>query len=362
MKKIFPILVVFIFVQTSVFSQGKYERKFEQLGTELPTPNTYRTGSGAPGPSYWQQKADYEINVEINDESQVLTGSEKITYFNNSPDVLEYLWVQLDQNVRARDSNSPLTRTMSMPQNDTIIGRFLQGGIGDIDYDGGFKITAVKDNNKRSLPHTINKTMMRIDIPKPMKTGDTFTFTIDWSYNINDRMLIGGRGGYEYFPADGNYSYTIAQWYPRMAVYDDVNGWQNKQFLGAGEFALTFGDFKVNITVPSDHVVAATGTLQNAKEVLTTTQLKRLESAKASFDKPVIIVTEKEAREKEKAKAPGLSMPKMCGILPLHHRENIFGMHRPLILTAKNHLPCHSILRKEIHYGKRSQPRQWLIP
>lgn len=303
MKKTLPFLVVCIFVQTSIFSQGKYEQKFEQLGTKLPTPNTYRTGSGAPGPSYWQQKADYEINVEINDENQVLTGNEKITYFNNSPDVLKYLWVQLDQNVRAKDSNTPLSNTMSVPQNDSIVGRFLQRGLNDTDYDGGFKISAVKDGNGKTLPYLINKTMMRIDLPKPMKTGDNFTFTIDWSYNINDRMLIGGRGGYEYFPEDENYSYTIAQWYPRMAVYDDVNGWQNKQFLGAGEFALTFGDFKVKITVPSDHIVAATGTLQNPKEVLSDTQLKRLESAKASFDKPVIIVTEKEAGKKEKSRS-----------------------------------------------------------
>lgn len=307
MKNILPLLVIFIFVQTSAFSQGKYEKKFEQLGTMIPTPNTYRTGSGAPGPSYWQQKADYEIDVEINDNNQLLTGREKITYFNNSPDVLKYLWVQLDQNVRARDSNTPLTRTMNLPQSDSVVGRMLQRGLGDDDYDGGFKIAAVKDGNGKALPYTINKTMMRIDIPKPMKTGDTFTFTINWSYNINDRMLVGGRGGYEYFPEDGNYSYTIAQWYPRMAVYDDVNGWQNKQFLGAGEFALTFGDFKVNITVPSDHIVGATGTLKNPKEVLTATQIQRFESAKNSFEKPVMIVTEEEATEKEKTKSQNKS-------------------------------------------------------
>ena len=307
MKKILPFLVVSIFVQTSLFSQGKYEEKFEQLGTKLPTPNTYRSGSGAPGPSYWQQKADYEIDVEINDENQLLTGKEKITYFNNSPDVLKYLWVQLDQNVRASDSNTPLTNTMAMPSNDSIVGRFMQRGLNDTGYDGGFKIAAVKDAGGKTLPYLINKTMMRIDIPKPMKTGDSFTFTIDWSYNINDRMLVGGRGGYEYFPKDDNYSYTMAQWYPRMAVYDDVEGWQNKQFLGSGEFALTFGDFKVKITVPSDHIVAATGTLQNPRQVLTPTQLERLESARASFDKPVIIVTENEARKNEKSRSKSKS-------------------------------------------------------
>lgn len=307
MKKILPFLIVCMFVQTSLFSQGKYEEKFEQLGTKLPTPNTYRSGSGAPGPSYWQQKADYEIEVEINDENQLLTGREKITYFNNSPDVLKYLWVQLDQNVRAKDSNTPLTNTLGMPPNDSIIGRFLQRGLNDTGYDGGFKIAAVKDAGGKTLPYHINKTMMRIDIPKPMKTGDSFTFTIDWSYNINDRMLVGGRGGYEYFPKDDNYSYTMAQWYPRMAVYDDVEGWQNKQFLGAGEFALSFGDFKVKITVPSDHIVAATGTLQNPRQVLTATQLERLESARASYDKPVMIVTENEARKNEKSRSKSKS-------------------------------------------------------
>ncbi|MDN5214543.1 M1 family metallopeptidase [Fulvivirgaceae bacterium BMA12] len=303
MKNISLFSIVFLFVQSAVFGQGKYEQKFEQLGTTLPTPNTYRTGSGAPGSEYWQQKADYEINVEINDETQVLTGSEKITYFNNSPDVLEYLWVQLDQNVRSKDSNTALSQTSSLPANNTIPGRFLQKTVNDTDYDGGFKIAAVKNNNGQGLSYTINKTMMRIDLNKPMKTGDSFTFSIDWSYNINDRMLVGGRGGYEYFPKDGNYSYTIAQWYPRMAVYDDVNGWQNKQFLGSGEFALTFGDFKVNITVPSDHIVASTGSLQNPEQVLTATEQKRLKEARTSFDKPVLIVTMAEAKKKEKTRA-----------------------------------------------------------
>ncbi len=303
MKNISLLSIVFLFVQSAVLGQGKYEQKFEQLGTTLPTPNTYRTGSGAPGSEYWQQKADYEIDVEINDETQVLTGSEKITYFNNSPDVLEYLWVQLDQNVRSKDSNTALSQTTSLPANNTIPGRFLQKSVNDTDYDGGFKIAAVKDNNGQGLSYTINKTMMRIDLNKPMKTGDSFTFSIDWSYNINDRMLVGGRGGYEYFPKDGNYSYTIAQWYPRMAVYDDVNGWQNKQFLGSGEFALTFGDFKVNITVPSDHIVASTGSLQNPEQVLTPTEQKRLKEARASFDKPVMIVTMAEAKKKEKTRA-----------------------------------------------------------
>ncbi len=283
------------------WAQEDWEKKFEQLGQELPTPNTYRTGSGAPGEAYWQQRADYKIDVSIDDKTQVLTGSETITYYNNSPDALTYLWVQLDQNVRAKDNLADQTKGSSI--RDSTAAKFFASNMNALDYDGGFKIRSVKDASGKDLPHMINRTMMRVDLATPLKTGDTFTFSIDWSYNIYDRMLIGGRGGYEYFPSDDNYAYTCAQWYPRMAVYDDYEGWQNKQFIGRGEFALTFGNFEVNITVPSDHIVAATGTLENAKEVLTKDQYDRLEKAKKTYDAPVFIVTEKEARDKEKSKS-----------------------------------------------------------
>ncbi|MEL6562060.1 MAG: M1 family metallopeptidase [Bacteroidota bacterium] len=299
MKKIAFLLLVLI--TSSVAYAQEWDKKFEQLGTSLPTPNTYRTASGAPGPEYWQQKADYNISVELNDKNQSITGEETITYTNNSPNVLEYLWVQLDQNVRAKDSNTPLIRTSSMSK--SITGKDLQSMANAYDYDGGFKIASVTDASGKGLTYMINKTMMRIEPGKSLGTGDSFTFKIKWSYNINDRMKIGGRSGYEYFPKDENYLYTIAQWFPRMAVYDDVEGWQNKQFLGRGEFALTFGDYKVNITVPSDFVVASTGTLQNPKDVLTSAQMKRFEKAKKTFDKPVIIVTEEEAIAKEKKRA-----------------------------------------------------------
>ncbi len=276
----------------------EWDQKFEQLGTTLPTPNTYRTASGAPGKDYWQQKADYIIDVTLNDENQSISGSETITYFNNSPDDLEYLWVQLDQNMRAQDSNTPKTTTNSLK--DSYSGKALQRLALNYDYDGGFKISSVTDGNGKSLDAFRNQTMMRIILPEPLKSGESYTLKIKWSYNINDRMKLGGRSGYEYFPEDGNYLYTIAQWFPRMAVYDDVEGWQNKQFLGRGEFALTFGDYKVSITVPSDFIVASTGSLQNAKEVLSSTQMKRFEAAKKSFDKPVLIVTEEEAIANEK--------------------------------------------------------------
>ncbi|MDG2342185.1 MAG: M1 family metallopeptidase [Cytophagales bacterium] len=285
-------------------SYGEWDKKFEQLGTMLPTPNSYRTASGAPGIDYWQQRADYKINVILNDDNQTISGEETITYYNNSPDVLRYLWVQLDQNVRAEDSNTPLVSPSRM--SNSLNGKRLQDltksytNINGEKYDGGFKIDHVKDSEGNDLLYSVISTMMRIDLEKPMNTGTSFSFDIKWSYEVNDRMKIGGRSGYEYFPKDKNFSYTIAQFFPRMAVYDDKEGWQNKQFLGRGEFALAFGDYELNITVPADFIVAATGSLQNPKEVLNKKELERFELAKKTFDKPVIITTQEEAIEKEK--------------------------------------------------------------
>ncbi|MEM9390297.1 MAG: M1 family metallopeptidase [Bacteroidota bacterium] len=301
MKKILLGLVTVFSMQFTFAQDNQWQGKFEQLGTNLPTPNEYRTGSGAPGAAYWQQKADYDMQIEISDENQRLTGKEAITYYNNSPDVLKYLWVQLDQNVREPETNSLKVRQNAL--RDSLPAKAAASSLGFIDYDGGFKIQSVTDAAGKPLSYTINKTMMRIDLPTPLKTGGNVQFNIEWFYNINDRMLLGGRGGMEYFPEDGNYLYTIAQFFPRMAVYDDYEGWQNKQFLGRGEFALTFGDYKMKITVPADHIVAGTGMLQNAKEVLTKEQLDRFEQAKKSFDKPVIIATQEEAIEREKSKS-----------------------------------------------------------
>lgn len=299
MKKLFISIYTLSLAFAALAQDGK---KFEQLGRMAPTPNTYRTASGAPGPDYWQQRADYKIDVEINDETQVLTGSEMITYYNQSPDPLPYLWVQLEQNMRELDSDAMTTGT-SRVYRDSIAAKSMIRMVGATDYDGGFKISKVVDANGNPLPHTINKTMMRIDMAEPLMPGDTYTFGIDWSYNIYDRNEIGGRGGFEYFPKDGNYAYTEAQWFPRMAVYSDFEGWQNKQFMGRGEFALVFGDYEVNITVPSDHIVGATGSLQNPKDVLTKKQLERYESAKSTYDKPVFIVTQSEAEKKEKSRS-----------------------------------------------------------
>lgn len=280
----------------------EWEQKFEQLGTMLPTPNVYRTASGAPGHQYWQQKADYKMKIVLDDENQTITGSETITYHNNSPDDLEYLWVQLDQNMRASDSDSPLIGRSSM--RDTLSAFTVFSLTGDASYDGGFKIKSVTADGT-GMDYTINKTMMRIDLPTPLKSGENTSFSIDWMYNINNRMTDGGRSGLEYFEEEDNYLYTIAQFFPRMAVYVDNEGWQNKQFLGNGEFALTFGDYDVDLTVPSDFIVGATGELQNPKDVLTKDQISRFEQAKTSYDKPVIIVTQEEAEANEKKKAKG---------------------------------------------------------
>lgn len=279
----------------------QWGQKFEQLGTSLPTPNTYRTASGAPGKDYWQQRADYKIELTLDDVKQQIEGTEAITYFNQSPDPLDYLWLQLDQNFRAQDSETPLVTEYFMKDSVSAKELFTIHN----NFDGGFRIDKVLDEAGQPLAYFINKTMMRINLEQPLLPGAQMTFQVDWHYKINDRMSLGGRSGYEYFPKDDNYSYTIAQFYPRMAVYDDVEGWQNKQFLGRGEFALSFGNFEVAMTVPEDFIVGATGTLQNPKDVLTSKEQLRFEKAKHSFEDPVIIVTQEEAIQKEAHKKRG---------------------------------------------------------
>lgn len=306
MKKHLPFL--FLVASLSVFSQEKpkteapkWQGKFEQLDQILPTPNEYRSGSGSPGAKYWQQQADYDMAVELNDFTQSISGSETITYTNNSPDVLKYLWVQLDQNILDKESNTAKTQTNSI--RDSVAAKQMASQFDLYDYQGGYKIKSVTDVSGKGLPYTINKTMMRVDLPSPLKSGDKYSFKVEWSYNINDRNLYGGRSGLEFFPEEGNYVYTIAQFFPRMCVYDDVVGWQNKQFLGRSEFTLPFGNYKVSITVPADHIVGATGSLKNPQQVLTKEEIERFEKAKTTYDKPVIIVTQAEATVKEKTKS-----------------------------------------------------------
>ena len=294
MKK---VLILALLAPSLLFGQ---QNKFAQLGEELPTPNEYRNAAGAPGHNYYQQKADYDIEVILDDKNQKITGEETITYANNSPDNLEYLWIQLDQNVRALDSDSKLITIEKMEDFRSIqdISKKL------FEFDGGFKIEEVTTPSGRDMKFSINKTMLRIDLDKPLSAGSSVSFRIKWLYNINDRMKIGGRSGFEYFEENDNYLYTIAQWFPRMCVYNDVEGWQNKQFLGRGEFTLPFGDYEVAITVPSDHIVGSTGELQNESSVLTSEQRSRFKEA-AKSDTPVLIVTQAEAEAAEKEKKTG---------------------------------------------------------
>lgn len=298
MTRIFFLLLLFA-AHLTLAQTPQWQGKFEQLDQVLPTPNEYRTGSGAPGPRYWQQQADYNISVELNDDNQSISGKETITYHNNSPDVLRYLWLQLDQNILSDENTLKATGT------DQVVDSAAAKSYADevSDFEAGFKIKAVTETSGKPLAHFVNNTMMRVDLPQPLKSGEKFSFNVEWSFNIVDRNVFRQRSGMEYFPEDGNYVYTIAQFFPRMCVYDDYNGWQNKQFLGTGEFALPFGNYKVRITVPADHLVAASGVLQNPQDVLSKTALERFEKAKTSFSKPVVIVTEKEAIQKEKTRA-----------------------------------------------------------
>lgn len=295
-------LILIILLTTGLFSFGQENynyNKFKQLKEEFATPNVYRTASGAPGHEYWQQKADYKIAVTLDDANQKISGEETITYHNQSPDALDYIWMQLDQNMRAKDSDSPKTSTSTL--SDRVSTFQLMRLIND-DFDGGFKIEFVKDKNGNALPYTINKTMMRVDLPEPLLPGKILQFSVKWWYNINNMATDHGRSGYEHFDEDGNNVYTIAQFYPRMCVYNDVEGWQNKQFLGTGEFTLPFGDFEVSITSSADHVVGATGILQNPNDVLTKNQMDLLKKAQ-NADKPVIIVSQDEAEKAEQGKS-----------------------------------------------------------
>lgn len=328
MKYISIILFSVIFL-SSLKSQTTDQSPFRQIYDLLPTANTYRTATGAPGHEYYQQRADYNIKVELDDENQKIYGEETITFFNNSPDILNYLWLQLDQNIQSKESDTHKINQQSLSDkvdaNDiTKLNPW---------FDGGFKLDYVKDINGKDLVYKVNNTMMRIDLPKSLKSGEKYSFKIKYWYNINDRLKLGGRSGYEYFKEDDNYLYTIAQFFPRMCAYNDIEGWQNNQFLGSGEFTLIFGDYQVSITVPSDHLVAATGTLQNMDKVLNTAQLANYKKAEKEFIHPVIIASQAEAEEREKQK----SKTKKTWIFKAENvRDFAFASSRKFIWDAMN--------------------------
>jgi len=296
-------------------TKGSFEDKFRQLDEVLPDPNTYRNASGAPGHEYWQQKVDYKITAELDEAKRRLTARGTVRYTNNSPDSLPWLWMQLDQNIFRRDSMAELTDAFGGPGRrgpKVTLGAGAeptklsmdelrrQQSMADNDY--GYDITAVTTLTGEKLPHTIVGTLMRIDLPQPLAPGETVEFAIAWAFNIVEEDAVVARSGYEHFPDDprkgGNDIFLMAQWFPRMVVYSDYEGWHNKEFLGRGEFTLEFGDYEVEMTVPDDHIVASTGTLQNPEAVLTAAQRQRLETAK-NASAPVFVVTPQEAAAAE---------------------------------------------------------------
>ncbi len=309
MNKIFKCFTFLVLIGQVAFAQNiqnnpgsNHGNKFEQLGTILTTPNEQRTASGAPGNKYWQQRADYKIKCELDEKNLMLKGSETITYFNNSPDPLTYIWIQLDENEHNNLNNADYQNRSTMPRSATS-AQVDNMKVGEQPDNGnGIKITKITDATGKNLRYTINKTMMRVEIPT-MKSGTQFIFNIDWNYKITDRLIEAGRGGYEFFAKDGNSIFTMAQWFPRLCVYSDFQGWQNHQFTGRGEFALTFGNYNVQITVPADHVVGSTGECINYSAVLTPTQLARYNKSKTSTVAPIEIVTLAEAKLAETKKS-----------------------------------------------------------
>ena len=339
-------LTSFVFAQ----SKSKPSDKFRQLEEILPTPNDQRAASGAPGSKYWQQRADYVIDVELDDVNQRIIGKETVTYKNLSPDSLNYIWLQIDQNIFAKDADSQTTRTApeireSVPLNqiEQLVART---------YDGKITVSNVRDAKNAPLKSTLVKTMMRIDLPAPLAPGGTFVFSLDWNYAINNGAVYGGRTSYEFFARDSNYIYTIAQWFPRMAAYNDVTGWQHKQYLGSGEFTLEFGDYLVRLTTPDDHVVTATGVLQNPAQVLKPVWIQRLKQAETAKE-PIKIVTGDEAKANESSKPAG----KKTWIFKADNvRDFAFASSRKFIWDAQGHNSGGNKVTAQSFYPNEASP------
>ncbi len=306
--------------------------KFQQLDQTLPTPSAQRIASGAPGTAYWQNSADYDIAVELDDVKRTITAEATVTYHNASPDALNYLWVQLDQNYFSRHADSRTVPNTKRGIDPTKISySALDRLLSYENYDGEMKISKLTDAQGKALPHALVKTMLRLDLPEPLMNGRSVTFKIAWSFPINDCKHVEARTGYEFFEEDGNCIYTIAQWFPRMAAYTDYAGWINKQYLGTGEFTLDFGNYRVSLTVPDDHIVAATGSLQNGQVVLTKTQSERLKQAQSELRTPMFIVTPEEAIAAEKGKPKG----KKTWVFQADHvRDFAFASSRKFVWDA----------------------------
>jgi len=337
MKKIAILVLIGICLGPMGFTQNiqnnpgsNHGNKFEQMGSIFPTPNEYRTASGAPGPKYWQQRCDYDIKCTLDEKNQQLTGSEVVTYFNNSPNELTYLWLQLDENQHSSVNNANYQSSNRL-DNSLSPQQLEQAEAAKSDNGYGFIITKLTDVKGNSLKYTINKTMMRMELPAILKPGQRFVFNLDWNYKLSNRMERGGRGGYEFFPEHGNYIFTMTQWYPRLCVYSDFQGWQNHQFTGRGEFALTFGNFKVQMTVPADHVIGATGECQNYQQVLNPAQFTRFQKSKAGKEDVTEIVTLEEAKKAELQKS---SKQKTWIFKANNVRDFAWGSSRKFVMDA----------------------------
>ena len=330
-------------------TKGNYVDKFRQLDEALPTPNVYRSAAGEPGEKYWQQKVNYDIDVTLDEQKRRLTASQTIEYKNNSPHTLKYLWLQLDQNIFKNDSIAERTATFNA---DKLQGRPdaqpAKLSLGQLrrqqfmsDNELGFTVANVKDDSGKELKVTVVDTLMRIDLNEPLKPGKDVEFSMDFAFNIVEEDAVGARSGYEHFEKDGNDIFLLAQWFPRLAAYTDYEAWTNKAFLGSGEFTLEFGDYDVEITVPADHIVSATGKLDNASSVLTRTQRNRLKEAEDA-KRPVFIVTEEEALENEKA---GTDKTKTWHFKAENVRDFAWASSRKFMWDAKGY-----------HQGGNEQP------
>ncbi|MDB5748013.1 MAG: aminopeptidase, partial [Massilia sp.] len=359
MKHLARLVALTLMLSSGASAADKFDDKFRQLDELLPTPTTTRTASGAPGHAYWQQRADYRLRATLDEAKRAITGAGTITYHNNSPDTLSYLWVQLDQNMFRADSDNRNISTI--PSRDAwqrtgpegVKFDAIRANFDSRAFAGGFNIQSVKGADGRPLRHVINRTMMRIDLPQPVKPGARFSFALEWSFNIPEANVVGRRMGYERFDKeDKNDIFEIAQFFPRMAAYYDVAGWQNKQYLGDGEFTLEFGDYDVEITVPADHIVASTGELQNPGEVLTSAQRERLKQARTA-KKPVIIVTQAEATAAEKQRATAM---KTWRFNARNVRDFAFASSRKFIWDAQGVKSGADTVMAMSYYPKEGNP------
>ena len=355
-----PVGLAAVCFSLSALAADPFDDKFRQLDEVLPTGNAMRNAAGAPGHAYWQQRADYTIRATLDEAKRAISGVETITYHNNSPDALPYLWLQLDQNVYRPDADARTSATVASrdawakakTEEDGMRFDTMRSLVENRSFDGGFTIASVKGADGTALKYTINRTMMRIDLATPLKPGERFVFAIDFSFKINDAKIQEGRGGYEKFDTDKNDLFEIAHWFPRMAAYYDVMGWQHKQFLGNGEFTLEFGDYDVQVTVPADHIVASTGVLQNPDAVLSAAQRERLTRARTA-SKPVLIVTQAEAEAAEKSRA---SATKTWHYKAANVRDFAFATSRKFIWDAQGYKHGGTDMLAMSYYPKEGNP------